>query len=118
MKVREAGVRLLAGLALAFAIGTIWGLFELALRLLQDRSFPRWSILTYIGVAFALGLAYLLAEALWYPLGRVLIDPDKVSDPLWKRSLRLVVFLAIIGVVLAAGVLAEKSGWLPIQLTW
>jgi len=118
MKVREAGARLLAGLALVFAIGTMWGLFELALRLLQGRGFPRWSILTYIGVAFGLGLAYLLAEALWYPFGRVLIDPDKVTDPLWKTSLRLVALLAIIGVVLAASVLAEKSGWLPIALTW
>jgi len=72
----------------------------------------------YVGVAFALGIAYILAEALWYPIGRVLIDPDKVTDPLWKRSLRLVAFLAIIGVVLAGGILAEKTGWLPIELTW
>ena len=60
----------------------MWGLFELALRLLQGRGFPKWSPLTYVGVTFALGFAYLLAEALWYLIGKILIDPDKVTDPL------------------------------------
>jgi hypothetical protein len=118
MKAREVGTRLLAGFTLVFAIGAMWGLFELALRLLQGRGLPRWSILAYIGVAFALGLAYFLAEALWYPIGRVLVDPDKITDPLWKRSLRLVTLLAIIGAVMAGGILAEKSGWLPIGRAW
>ena len=118
MRVREVCGRLLAGLGLVFAIGAMWGLFELALRLLQGRGFPKWSPLTYVGVTFALGFAYLLAEALWYPIGKILIDPDKVTDPLWKRSLRLLAFLAIIGAVLAGGILAERSGWFPIELTW
>jgi len=118
MKAREVGARVLAGLALVFALGAMWGLFELAHRLLQGRGFPQWSILTYIGVAFALGLACLLAETLWYPIGRVLVDPDKVTDPLWKRSLRLMALLAIIGAVVAGATLAERSGWLPMRLTW
>jgi len=92
MRVREVCARLLAGLGLVFATGAMWGLFELALRLPQGRGFPKWSPLTYVGVTFALGFAYLLAEALWYPIGKILIDPDKVTDPLWKRSLRLLAF--------------------------
>jgi len=95
-----------------FVIGAAGGDFELVLRLLQGKGLPRWSFLTYIGAAFALGLFYLLAEAVWYPIGKVLIDPDKVTDPLWKRSLRLAALLAIVGAVMAGGLYAEHRGWL------
>lgn len=61
---------------------------------------------------------YVLAEAVWYPIGKVLIEPDRVTDPLWKRSLRLVAVLAIVGAVMAGGIYAEKRGWLPVRLAW
>jgi hypothetical protein len=58
-------------------------------------------------------IAYILGEVLWHPIGRVLVDGDKVTDPLWKRSMRLLAVLTILGVVIAGGLLAEQYGWLP-----
>ena len=75
-------------------------------------------VANYIGVAFALGLLYLLAEAVWYPIGKVLIEPDRVTDPLWKRFLRLVALLAIVSLVMAGGIYAENKGWLPARFAW
>jgi uncharacterized membrane protein YvlD (DUF360 family) len=94
------------------------GVFELVLGLLQGKGLPKWSLLTYIGLIFALGLFYLLAEAVLYPIGKVLIEPDRVADPLWKRSLRLVALLAIVSLVMAGGIYAENRGWLPARFAW
>src|SRR5215510_8320677 len=100
---RDIFVRVVAGVALIFVIGAVCGLFGLALDLLQGKGLPKWSFVTYIGAAFALGL---LAEAVFYPIGKVLIEPDRVTDPLWKRSLRLAALLAIVGAVMAGGIYA------------
>ena len=115
---REIGARVAAGVTLIFVIGAVCGLFELVLGLSQGKGLPKWSLLTYIGVAFALGLFFLLAEAVWYPIGTVLIEPDKVTDPLWKRSLRLAAMLALVGAVVACGIYAENRGWLPVTFAW
>ena len=115
---REIGARVAAGVTVIFIIGAVCGVFELVLGLVQGRGLPKWSLLTYIGVAFALGLFYLLAEAVWYPIGKVLIESDKVTDPLWKRSFRLAAVLAIVGAVVACGIYAESRGWLPVRLAW
>ena len=114
----EIVLRIAAGIALIFVIGAVCGVFELVLGLLQGKGLPKWSFLTYIGAAFALGLVCLLAAAAWYPIGKVLIEPDRVTDPLWKRSLRLVILLAIVGAVMAGGIYAENEGWLPVRLAW
>jgi len=115
---RDIFVRVVAGVALIFVIGAVCGLFGLALDLLQGKGLPKWSFVTYIGAAFALGLLYLLAEAVFYPIGKVLIEPDRVTDPLWKRSLRLAALLAIVGAVMAGGIYAENKGWLPVRFAW
>jgi hypothetical protein len=112
---KDIGVRVAAGVTLIFVIGAVCGVFELALDLLQGKGLPKWSLLAYIGLAFALGLLYLLAEAVWHPIGKVLIEPDSVTDPLWKRSLRLAALLAIVGAVMAGGIYAENRGWLPVR---
>jgi len=114
----EIGIRVAAGVTLIFVVGALCGVFELVLGLLQGKGVPKWSLLTYIGVAFALGLLCLLAEAVWYPIGKVLIEPDRVTDPLWKRSLRLVILLAIVSLVMAGGIYAENKGWLPARFAW
>ena len=116
---REIIVRLVLGLSVIFATGAMFGLFELVLRLLlQGQGFPRWSALKYAGVAFALGVGYLVAAAVFYPIGRILINPDKVTDPLWKRSLRLLALLMIFGAVIVGGAVLENRGWIPSWLRW
>src|ERR1700730_14078280 len=93
---REIIVRLVLGLSVIFAPGAKFELFVVVLRLLlQERGLQRWSALKYAGVAFALGVCFLVAAAVFYPIGQILIDPDKVTDPLWKRSLRLLALLMI-----------------------
>jgi hypothetical protein len=116
MKACDIGLRLLRGIAFVFAIGAVIGGVELVFRLLAGHGLPRWSPLTYIGVTLALGFIYIVAEVLWHPIGRVLVEPDKVSDPLWKRSMRLLAIFAILVVVLVGGILAEQHGWLPLWL--
>ncbi len=113
MKARDLGARLLWIIAFVFVIGVSVGGVELIFRLLAGRGLPRWSLLTYIGAAFALGLGYALAEVLWHPVGRILVDSDKVTDPLWKRSLRLLAILTVVGALASGVVLAEQHGWLP-----
>jgi len=113
MKARDLGTRLLWTVVFVFVIGVSLGGVELIFRLLAGRGLPRWSLLTYIGAAFALGLGYILAEVLWHPVGRILVDRDKVSDPLWQRSLRLLAILTVVGALAAGVVLAEQRGWLP-----
>jgi cation transporter-like permease len=115
---REIGIRVAAGVTLVFVIGALCRVFESVVGLLQGKGLPKSSLLTYIGVAFALGLLYLLAEAVWYPIGKVLIEPDRVTDPLWKRFLRLVALLAIVSLVMAGGIYAENKGWLPARFAW
>ena len=115
---REIGIRVAAGVTLVFVIGVLCRVFESVVGLLQGKGLPKWSLLTYIGVAFALGLFYLLAEAVWYPIGKVLIEPDRVTDRLWKRSLRLVALLAIVSLAIAGGIYAENRGWLPARFAW
>jgi len=88
----------------------------LVLDLLQGKGLPKWSLLTYVGVAFMLGFCYLLAEAIFSPISRVLIEADKVTDPLWKRFLRLAAVLGIVAAVVAGGIYAENRGWLPVRL--
>ncbi len=90
----------------------------MALDLLQGKGLPKWSLLTYVGAAFALGFCYLLAEAIFSPISRILIDSDKVTDPLWKRSLRLAAVLGIVGAVVAGGIYAEHRGRLPGKVLW
>jgi hypothetical protein len=62
---KEIGARITAGIALIFVIGALCGVFRLVLDLLQGKELPRWSLLTYVGVPFVLGLCYLLAEAVF-----------------------------------------------------
>ena len=113
MKARDVGVRLLWSIVFVFVIGASWVGFDLVSRLLAGRGLPRWSLIMYIAAAFALGCAYIVGEVLWRPIARVLVDPDKVTDPLWRRSLRLLALLTILAVVIAGGVLAEQHGWIP-----
>jgi len=113
MKARDLGTRLLWTVVFVFVIGVSLGGVELIFRLLAGRGLPRWSLLTYIGAAFVLGLGYILAEGLWHPVGRILVDRDKVTDPLWQRSLRLLAILTVVGALAAGVVLAEQRGWLP-----
>jgi hypothetical protein len=110
---KEIGARVVAGTTLIFLIGALCGAFQLVMDLLQGKGLPKWSLLTYVGVAFALGVCYLLAEAIFSPINRLLIEPDKVTDPLWKRSLRLAAVLGIVGAVTAGGIYAQHRGWLP-----
>ena len=113
MKARDLGVRLLWAIAFVFVIGVSVGGVEVIFRLFAGPGLPRWSLVTYIGAAFALGLSYILAEILWHPVGRILVDRDRVTDPLWKRSLRLFAILMIVGAVASGVALAEQHGWLP-----
>jgi hypothetical protein len=115
---REIVSRIVACVVLIFVVGAGLGVFELLLGLLQGKGLPNWSLLTYIGAAFALGLFYLLAEAALYPIGKLLIEPDRVTDPLWQRVLRLAVVIAIVGAIIAAGVYSENRGWLPLRVAW
>jgi len=113
---KEIGTRIVAGTTLIFVIGALCGVFQLVLDLLQGKGLPKWSLLTYVGVAFMLGFCYLLAEAIFSPISRVLIEADKVTDPLWKRFLRLAAVLGIVAAVVAGGIYAENRGWLPVRL--
>lgn len=108
---REGVARLFAVVTLALVIGAVVLLLELLLRLVQGQGLPKWSATTYLSAAFGLGVAYLVAEILWGPIGRVLVDQDKVSDPLWKRSLRLLVLIGIVGMFVAAGIILTERGW-------
>src|SRR5437773_4542577 len=56
MKARHLGARLLWIIAFAFVFGVSVGGVELIFRLLAGRGLPRWSLLTYLTAAFALGL--------------------------------------------------------------
>jgi hypothetical protein len=109
MTKRGIGARLFAVAALVFTIGLI----ELAFDIGFGGAVPRWSPVTFIGAAFALGFAYLVGEVLWNPIGRILVDADKLTDPLWKRFFRVLLILAIFGAAIAGGTLAEQRGWLP-----
>jgi hypothetical protein len=115
---KEIGARIAAATLLIFVIGTLCGVFQLVLDLLQGKGLPKWSLLTYVAVAFILGLCYLLAEMAFYPISKALIEPDKVTDPLWKRSLRLAAVFGIVGAVVAGGIYAENRGWLPLRWPW
>jgi hypothetical protein len=66
-----------------------------------------------MGAAFVIGLGYILAEVLLHPVGRILVDRDKVTDPLWKRSLRVLAILMVVGALAAGVVLADQQGWFP-----
>jgi MFS family permease len=107
MKARDLAAWLLWTIAFVFVMGVSVGGGELIVRFLVGRGFPRWSLLTYIGAAFALGLGYVLAEVIWHPVGRILVDRDKVTDPLWKRSLRLLAILTVVGALTYCVMLAE-----------
>jgi len=71
---------------------------------------PQWSLFTYLIVAFLIGLAYIGGEIMFSPIRRLLVDRDKIADPLWKRSLRLLALLSIVGVLVLVGVLLKERG--------
>ena len=70
LTLREIGARVLLGLALIFVIGAISGAFDLILGLVQGKGLPRWSLPTYIGATFVLGLFCLLAEMVGIQSGK------------------------------------------------
>lgn len=111
MTTREAMARLCWAVTLIFGIGAAILLLELLLRLTQGVGLPEWSMIVYLSVAFGLGITYLLAEVLWAPIGRALIDGDKATDPLWKRSLRLLALIGIICMFIVAGAVLKERGW-------
>jgi antitoxin HicB len=102
MKMRDVAVRLLWLVAFVFAIGVSIGGVEFFAHVYR--------------AAFALGAGCILAEVLWHPVGKILVDRDKVTDPLWERSLRLLAILTIVGVlatgVAVAGHTFRRPGWM------
>lgn len=70
---------------------------------------PRWSPLQWIGAALLAGVAMLVAELLFHPFKRALLDPDKVSDPLWKRGFRVLVLIALFSCIVGAAVLWQTK---------
>lgn len=91
MRAHELFERLLIA---AGALCLIGGIF-LALHFAISGALPKWSIFQWLGAAILAGVGALVAEALFWPIQRTVIDPDKVTDPLWKRSIRFLVILAI-----------------------
>ena len=96
-------------LALIFFVGVSIGFVELGFRSVLGYEFPSWSPIQYLGAVFLVGLVYLVGEILWHPIGHVLVDTDKVTDALWKRSL-LVLILILLGMLpIAAYILWRVS---------
>lgn len=42
-----------------------------------------------------MGFIYVIGEVVWHPIGRVLVDADKATDPLWKRLVRVLILILI-----------------------
>lgn len=83
-------------LAMAYFYGLILAAFSVAGLLLSGDAFPGWPWWQYILAPLAAGLIALAAEALFLPIQKALIDPDKKTDPLWKRGARAGVLIAIL----------------------
>ena len=49
-------------------------------------------------------LGMMVGELAFHPIQRLVVDPDKTSDPLWKRFLRAIVLLSFGCAVLILGV--------------
>jgi len=97
-------LRPLTWIALTVAMVTCMGAVVLATGLamgfLGGRALPAWSPLRYGVTALLTGVAYVVLEILWAPFGRALVDRDTATDPVWKRSLRLLsIFVVITGLV-------------------
>jgi hypothetical protein len=93
------GILIVSGFVLF--LGVFIGLFELGFRSLLGYPLPDWSAVQYVGAAFAVGFIYVIGEIVWHPIGRVLVDADKVTDPFWKRLLRvsLLILIAMLPIV-------------------
>ena len=86
---------LLLVLAVIFVLGVLIGIFELGFSTVLGYRLPSWSAAQYLGAAFLIGLVYFVGEIIWHPIGRVLVDADKATDPLWKRLLRALILVVI-----------------------
>ncbi|MBK7014038.1 MAG: hypothetical protein IPH39_00345 [Sulfuritalea sp.] len=83
-------------LALAYIYGLLLSVFGAAGLLLNGVAFPQWTWWQYLLAPLGAGLIALAAEALFQPIQKVLIDPDKKSDPIWKRAARASILIAIL----------------------
>ena len=118
MTARDFAVCALYGIVFVFLTGCVVGGCALVEGLLfGGRGLPRWSLTSYIVAVFVIGCAYIVGEVVFRPIGKILVDDDKVTDPLWKRLLRLLAILAsvmVFGLVFVLAVeMAKDHGWIP-----
>jgi hypothetical protein len=83
-------------LALAYFYGLLLSAFGAAGLLLKGETFPQWTWWQYLLAPLGAGLVALAAEALFQPIQKVLIDPDKKTDPVWKRLARASILIFIL----------------------
>ncbi len=85
-------------LIMIFLAGLSIAIVELPFRWMLEDKLPSWTLAQYVGVIFGTGLVYVIGEIFWHPVGRILVDADKVTDPLWKRGLRALI-LVVFGMI-------------------
>ena len=81
------------GVALLYVYGAVVGGLLFVSDVEPHRNLPDLSWWQYALAPLALGLGYVLLEALVTRIG----DADRVTDPLWKRAIKLSAMLAIVG---------------------
>jgi hypothetical protein len=62
-------------------------------------------VIALIGTVLFWIIACVICEIVGYPIQKILIEPDKVTDPLWKRSLRVLVMISIAGFFIAVSMM-------------
>jgi hypothetical protein len=98
-------------LLVVFLVGLVLSAVEAVFALLFGAGLPNWPLAYYLAVPFVMGAFYVLAEFLWEPVGRVLVDADKDTDPAWKRGLRVAVLVFIGSAIVACAVFLKEVGW-------
>jgi hypothetical protein len=97
-------------IAIIGAVILAYGGFIATWALAFGGSFPDLKWWQYLAGAFVLGLVAIAVEAVFLPVQRLLIDPDRITDPRWKRSLRAIVLIALgFAFVIGAAVLRGKG---------
>jgi hypothetical protein len=87
--------RVLGVLATVYVFGALVGGLELGWRMLTGHESPQWPWWGYAIAPFVVGVLYIAAEAAFEPFNRAVIDPDKVTDPMWKRGLRVLALITL-----------------------
>ena len=98
---------LLAVFLVGFAVSAVHALFTF----LVQRQLPAWPVSYYVATPFVVGTAYLVAEFLWQPLDRILIQSDRVTDPWWRRVARVIAIILIGCAVIAVGLIVREHAW-------